>query len=153
VYLGSLQTAAESGEFDILQIFHTYTLLNQSAEIKLFPTCRQAGISILNSAPYAGYILATGAITGARYSYLPAQPDVIAATRRLEEVCALKGVDIAMAALAYSYSHCDIDVTVVASGKPQRVTQWVEALNAPLTDEDFDDLLAAAGGQFPLPHG
>jgi D-threo-aldose 1-dehydrogenase len=153
IVLSCLQTAAESGAFDILQIFHTYTLLNQSAEEKLFPTCRQAGISILNSAPFAGYILATGAVPDARYNYIPAQPDVIEATRRLEEVCARKGIDIATAAMAHSYRHRDIDVTVVASGKPQRVKQWVDAMSVPLTDADVTELLSAAGGQYTLPLG
>ncbi len=147
-----LQTAAESGAFDILQIFHTYTLLNQSAAVDLFPTCRKADISIFNSAPFAGYILATGAVPDARYNYRPAQPDVIAATRRLDEVCAQKGVSLATAAMAYSYQNADIDVTVVASGKPHRVAEWVNAMHAPLTDADFDELLAAAGGQFLLRH-
>ncbi|TFG67071.1 MAG: aldo/keto reductase, partial [Anaerolineales bacterium] len=90
VVLSCLQAAAESGAFDILQIFHTYTLLNQSAEETIFPTCRQANISILNSAPFAGFILATGAVPGAEYNYSPASPEVIAATQRLEEVCAQK---------------------------------------------------------------
>ena len=151
--LNSLQTAAESGAFDILQIFHTYTLLNQSAEETLFPTCRQANISILNSAPFAGFILATGAVPGAKYNYRPASPEVIAATQRLEEVCAQKGVSLATAAMVFSYRHTDIDVTVVASGKPHRVAEWINAMTIPLTDEDFDELLTSAGGQYILPRG
>ncbi len=153
VVLSCLQMAAESGAFDILQIFHTYTLLNQSAEETLFPVCREANISILNSAPFAGFILATGAVPGAQYNYSPASAEVIAATERLEAVCAQKGVSLATAAMAFSYRHADVDVTVVASGKPKRVPEWINAMAAPLTDQDFEELLTAAGGQYSLPRG
>jgi len=36
-------------------------------------------------------------------------------------------------------------VTVPASGKPKRIAQWIAAMNAPLTDDDFAEMLAAAG--------
>ena len=153
LYLDSLQMAAESGQFDVLQIFHNYTLLNQTASAKLFPICQDANISIFNSAPYAGYILATGATQDARYNYRPASPDVMDAVHRLEAACTQKGVDLPTAAVAFSASHPAVDVVVIASGKPKRVAQWINATNSPLTDVDFRDLLKAANGQYDLPHG
>ena len=150
--LDCLQAAIDSDNVDVIQIFHTYTLLNQSAAENLFPSAVEKGISILNSAPYAGYILATGAGPDARYNYAPAPAEVIEATRRLEEVLTGKGVDLPMAALAFSLHNPDIDVTVPASGKPQRIAQWLAALNTPLTDTDWDEILAAAGGQYPMRH-
>jgi D-threo-aldose 1-dehydrogenase len=152
MYLDSLQIAAESGQFDVLQIFHIYTLLNQTAADKLFPICMEASISIFNSAPYAGYILATGAVPGAKYNYTPASTDVMEAVRRLEAACAQKGVDLPSAAVAFSASHPVVDVVVIASGKPKRVAQWVTAINLPLTDADYKDLLKAVNGQYELPH-
>jgi len=143
--LDCLQAAVDSDAVDVLQIFHTYTLLNQTAADKLFSAARAKNISILNSAPYAGYILATGATPDARYNYSPAPPAVVEATRRLEAVCAAKSVDLPAAALAFSLRNPDIDVTVPASGKPKRIAQWIAAMNAPLTDDDFAEMLAAAG--------
>lgn len=145
-----LQAAAESDAFDVLQIFHTYTLLNQTACEKLIPTAVAKGIAILNSAPFSGYILATGAVPDARYNYFPAPPEVIDATKRLEAVCAQKGVALPTAAMAYSLHNPDIAVTVVASGKPQRVQEWITAFDAPLTAADFDEMVAAAGGPYPV---
>mgnify|MGYP001017244430 CR=1 FL=1 len=118
----------------------------------LWPQARAKGVSILNSAPYAGYILATGARPDARYNYVPAGEDVIEATRRLEAACAAKGIDLATAALAFSLRNPDIDVTIPASGKPKRVGEWVAALDVTLSDEDWGEILAAAGGQYPLRH-
>jgi D-threo-aldose 1-dehydrogenase len=148
--LDCLQAAVDSGEVDVIQIFHTYTLLNQSAADTLFPAALEKGVSILNSAPYAGYILATGAVPDARYNYAPASDAVMEATRRIEAVCAAKGVDLPTVALAFSLRNPDIDVTIPASGKPKRVQQWINALNLPLTDGEWDEILAAAGGQFPM---
>lgn len=148
--LEPLQAAVDSDLVDVLQIFHNYTLLNQSAAEHLIPSALAKGISILNSAPYAGYILATGAVEGAKYNYAPAPPEVLAATRRLQAVCEAKGVDLPTAATAFSLRSPDIDVTVPASGKPKRVAQWIAAMNAPLTDADFAELLEAAGGQYAL---
>ncbi|MDF1513308.1 MAG: aldo/keto reductase [Anaerolineae bacterium] len=151
--LRCLQEAAESGSFDVLQIFHTYTLLNQSAATKLLPYCQQNNISIFNSAPYAGYILATGAVPDARYNYSPASAEVIDAVRHLETVCSQKGVDLPAAAVAFAARHPAVDVVVIASGKPKRIAQWIDAIHSPLTDTDFDELLRAAGGQYDLPRG
>jgi len=148
--LDCLQAAVDSGDFDVIQIFHTYTLLNQSAAETLFPSALAGHISIFNSAPYAGYILATGAGPDARYNYAPASTEVIAATRRLEAACAEKGLDLPTAALAFSLRNPDIDVTIPASGKVKRIAQWVAALAVDLSDADWDEILAAAGGQFPL---
>jgi D-threo-aldose 1-dehydrogenase len=148
--LKCLRAAVDSGEVDAIQIFHTYTLLNQSAADTLFPAALEKNVSILNSAPYAGYILATGAVPDARYNYAPARPSVVEATRRLEAVCAVKDVDLPTVALAFSLRNPDIDVTIPASGKPKRVQQWIDALRLPLTGDDWDEILAAAGGQHPM---
>jgi D-threo-aldose 1-dehydrogenase len=149
--LDCLQAAVDSGDVDIVQIFHTYTLLNQSAAETLFPSALAHGVSILNSAPYAGYILATGSVPGARYNYAPARENVIEATQRLEAVLSEKGVNLPTAAMAFSLRNPDISVTVPASGKPKRVAQWVAALNTPLTDDDWEEILTAAGGEYPMP--
>jgi D-threo-aldose 1-dehydrogenase len=151
MYLDSLKIAAESGQFDVLQIFHNYTLLNQSASVELFPFCQVKEISIFNSAPYAGYILATGAIEGARYNYRMASPEVMDAVRRMETVCEELGVDLPTAAVVFAASHPAVDVVVIASGKPERIAQWIRAMDTHLTADDFARLLAAANRQFDLP--
>jgi D-threo-aldose 1-dehydrogenase len=150
--LEPLHAAVDSGDVDVIQIFHTYTLLNQSAVENLIPSAVEKGVSVLNSAPYAGYILATGPVPDARYNYAPASDDVIEAARRLEAVCAEKGLDLPTAALAFSFRHPDIDVTIPASGKTKRIAQWIAAMDVSLTDEDWDEILAAAGGEYELRH-
>lgn len=148
--LRCLQAAVDSDAFDVIQMFHVYTLLNQTACDKLMPAALSKGISILNSAPFSGFILATGAVPGAKYNYFPAPPEVMDAVERIEAVCAQKGVALPAAAVAYSLQNPDIDVTVIASGKPHRVQEWIDAFDAPLTTADFDEMIAAAGGSYPV---
>jgi D-threo-aldose 1-dehydrogenase len=146
--LECLLPAVAHGDIDHIQAFHTDTLLNQTARAELFPKARAAHLSVLNNAPYAGYILATGSVPNARYNYGPASPEVIAATRRLEAVCAQKGVALATAAHAYSFQDPLVDVTVIASGNPHHIIGWVKDLVTPLTAADFDEMIKAAGGPF-----
>ena len=147
-----LEAALDTGQIDVIQIFHVYTLLDRSAAHGLIPKARALGAPVFNAGPYAGYILATGAVEGAKYNYAPALPHVTEAVRRMEAMCARRGVTIAQAALAFSLRSPDIAVTVVGSGKPHRVAGWVSELASPLTDADFAELLAAAGDVGPLPH-
>jgi aryl-alcohol dehydrogenase-like predicted oxidoreductase len=42
-------------------------------------------------------------------------------------------------------------VTIVGADSPDQVRENVRALTCPLTVEDFEELIAAAGGPFPLP--
>lgn len=155
VSLESLQTAIDCGQFDHIQFFHSYTLLNQEAMANVIPAARAKNLSVLNNAPQAGFILATGVVPNACYNYWPATQDVIDATARIEEVCKRKGVAIAEAALAYSLKCREIDVTVVGAESPERIYQCVKAYNSPLTSADFEEMIAAAGGPYPIksPHG
>ena len=143
-----LLPAVAHGGFDHIQAFHTDTLLNQIARTELFPKARAAHLTVLNNAPYAGYILATGSVPGARYNYSPASQEIIDATKRLEAVCAQKGVSLATAAHSFSFQDPLVDVTVIASGNPHHIIGWVKDLQTPLTAADYDEMIKAAGGQF-----
>ncbi len=151
--LECLQAAVDSGAFDHIQPFHTYTLLNQDAAARLIPSARAGGVSVLNNAPYAGYILLTGPVAGARFNYGPASPEVIAATRRVEAVCARKGVPLATAALAFSVLDPDVAVTVVGASPPDKLRQRAAACAAPLGPDDFREMIAAAGGSYRFDWG
>lgn len=150
---GSLEChkwAIERGDFDHVQMYHTYTLLNTQARDEIIPDARAKGMAIFNNAPYSGWILQYGPVSGAMYNYRPAGEEVMEATRRLERVCTEKGVSLAEAAVAFSFKSPLIDVTMIGASTPERVRERVRVFASKLTDADFDDLLAAAGGSFPL---
>jgi len=141
----SLRRAVEHGAFDVIQSFHVNTLLNRSGRQGLYAFAEERGLGICDSGPYAGYILATGAVEGARYNYAPASPEVMAAVRRMEAVCTRKGVRLADAAFAFSLREPLVDVVVAASGNPEHIATWAAALDAALSDGDFREILEAAG--------
>ncbi len=136
--------ALEHGAFDVIQTFHVNTLLNRTGGA-LYAEAEARNLGICDSGPHGGYILATGPVDGAQYSYSPATPEAMAAARRLQEVCREKGVRLADAAIAFALRQPLVDVVVVASGSPRHITSWVDALESPLTDQDFRELVHAAG--------
>jgi D-threo-aldose 1-dehydrogenase len=149
VSLACHQWAIDCGDIDHLQMYHTYTLLNTEARQKVIPAAHAKNLTVLNNAPYAGWILQSGPIPNAMYNYYPATPQVIDAVRRLERVCAQKGVTLAEAAVAFSFKSSDVHVTVIGASTPERVRERVKVFASSLTPADFDEMLAAAGGPFP----
>ncbi|MCY3801883.1 MAG: aldo/keto reductase [Chloroflexi bacterium] len=133
--------AAESGEFDIIQSYHLYTLLNRVATERIFPAVRKHNLGVVNLSPFAGNVLATGAIEGAVYSYLPASEPVLHEVGRMERECAAKGVSLPIAALTFSLLCQDVDVTVIGPVSIKELREDVAALNPALTE---DELLAIA---------
>jgi D-threo-aldose 1-dehydrogenase len=141
----SIQWAVEQGAFDVVQGFHVNTLLNRGGRRGVYAQARARGMGICDSGPYAGYILATGPVQGARYNYAPASPDVLDAARRLESACAVKGVSLADAALGFALQCQSVDVVVVASGDPGHIRSWARALDLPLRHADYEELERTAG--------
>ena len=133
--------AAESGEFDIIQSYHLYTLLNRVATERTFPAVREHDLGVVNLSPFAGNILATGTIEGAVYSYMPASEAVLSEVRRLERECAEKGVSLPIAALTFSLLCQDVDVTVIGPVSIGELREDVAALNPALSE---GELLAMA---------
>ena len=86
------------GPFDCFMLAHRYTLLNQDAIDSFLPRALREGVSVLAAAPFNTGILATGGIDDARYDYIPAPPEIMDKTRRIEAICQAHGVPLAAAA-------------------------------------------------------
>lgn len=96
---------AEAGDFDAFLLANRYTLLEQGPLHTLLPLCERKGISIVIGGAFNSGILATGAVEGARYNYLPAPEHVLERVRRLEAVCARHDVPLPAAALQFPLAH------------------------------------------------
>src|SRR4030042_5542796 len=129
--LVALQAAIDTNEVDHIQAYHSYTLLNQDLMQSVGPGGRGKNLSILNNAPFAGFLLSTGPRPDARYNYPLAERPVTEAARRVEDVCTRKGVSLETAALAFSLKNPDIDVTVVGASTPGKLRGGGEDLNTP----------------------
>ena len=91
---------ARAGDFDLFLLAGRYTLLEQEALTSFLPLCVERGIGVLLGGPFNSGILATGAVEGAIYNYVPAPPEILERVARIERVCSAHGVPIAAAAPA-----------------------------------------------------
>ena len=130
--------AAETGEFDIIQSYHHYTLLNHEATRRIFPACISHNLAMINLSPFAGNILATGAVAGARYSYRDPSPEVTAEVKRMAAICDQLGVSLPIAALTYSYACPEIDVSVIGPVTIAELHEDVAALELRLSNDELE---------------
>ncbi len=139
-----LKAAITSGEFDIIQFPRHYTLLNQPARRELLSQAKEKNLGTINVSPFAGSILATGAVDGALYGYRPAIPEVVEAVRRIEQRCAALNIKLPIAALAFSLTEPLIDVTVIGTVSPTELHDDITAFATPLTRDQLESIAAAA---------
>ena len=102
-------------DLDCVMLAGRYTLLEQGALDDLLPVCEQKGVSILTAGPFNSGILATGAVPGAVYNYLPAPAPIMDRVRQIEDVCQRHDVELATAALQFPLAHSSV-VSMVAGG-------------------------------------
>lgn len=143
--LPPLQRAVETGEFDFLQIARLYTLLNTAAQTSgLLEAARAKGMAVCNASPFGGNILATGtANPKALYTYRPALPEVREAVQRMEARCAELGITIAEAAMAFSLTQPDIDVTIVGVTSTRELDWDLAALKLSTTRDEIESVARA----------
>lgn len=98
-------TALAHADPDCFMLAGRYSLLDQSALIELLPLCLAREVGVVIGGPYNSGILATGAVPGAHYDYLPAGPDILDRTRALEVMCRDHGVPLAAAAVQFAGAH------------------------------------------------
>jgi D-threo-aldose 1-dehydrogenase len=121
------------GVFSVAITHNLLTLLDRSAEPWIERWARS--VAVLNAAPYAGGILARGAVHG-RYMYRPGIPTGI--LRRLDEIeriAAQFDVPVAAAALQYSMSHAAITSTIVGMSSPTRIAETIDLARTPIPAE------------------
>jgi D-threo-aldose 1-dehydrogenase len=91
----------ERSHLDCILIAGRYTLLDRRAEERLIPLCAERGTSLVVGGVFNSGILATGAVTGARFDYVEANADILERVGGIEAIAAEAGTDIATAALQF----------------------------------------------------
>lgn len=98
----------QSGDFDCLLLAGRYTLLDHTALQEALPLCQAKGVSIIIGGPYNSGILATGAVPGAMYDYVPATPAILEKVRQIETICRTYSVPLQAAALQFPLAHAAV---------------------------------------------
>jgi len=120
-HTGMIPQFLERFAMDYFLVAMPYTLLDQQALDGELAQCAARGVSVVIGAPFASGILATGAVPGARYRYVAAEPDIIEKVRRIEVVCARHKVPLAAAALQFPLFHPVVAATIPGADAPAQI--------------------------------
>ncbi len=134
---------AKAGSFDVMLLAGRYSLLEQPALTEFLPLALERGIGVLLGGVFNSGILATGAVSGAKYNYRDAPPDILAKVARIEQVCAAHGVALPTAALHFALGHPAVASVVLGAQSPQEVERNVTALSSEVPAALWADLKAA----------
>ena len=134
-----LQRFVHTGAFDAVLTHNRFTLVDQSAAV-LIDEAHEAGLGVLNAAPYGGGILAKGPKFTDRYAYRPAPKDVLDRITAMQSLCEQAGVTLGAAALQYSLRNQHVTSTVVGTATPEHVDALIDIASKPLPDELWEQL-------------
>jgi D-threo-aldose 1-dehydrogenase len=125
--------------FDVVLTHNRWTLVDRSAG-PLIDDAATRGVGVVNAAVFGGGILASGAASTARYAYREAAPELIAAVRAIEELCARCDVPLAAAAVQFSIRDPRIATTVLGVSRPERVAESVELAAVPVPEQLWSNI-------------
>jgi len=127
-------------DMDLILLAGRYTLLDQSAELRLFPKLKEHNIRLVIGGVFNSGILATGSVHGAHYNYAPASEDILARVHRIEGICETHGVDLPAAALQYPDQSPLVASTLIGTTKASSLKRNLEQFKSPLSSEFWADL-------------
>lgn len=129
----------EELDIKVLMLAGHYTLLNQDAR-GLIDTCAARGTSVLTAAPLNSGILANPYSDWPRMNYAPAQPQMIAQARRLDQVCRAHGVELRAAALQFPLRNPSISTAVTGPASVAELRDTLDMINRPIPQELWNAL-------------
>ncbi|MDM9626250.1 aldo/keto reductase [Rhizobium sp. S152] len=136
-----------NADIDCILMAGRYTLLDRSAVGELLPLCRQKGTSLVVGGVFNSGILATGAVPGSNFDYMPATPDVLAKVAAMEEIAGKHGVPLAAPALQFPLRDPLVSSVLIGTAKASSVIRNMELFSPTLPDSifpEFDPLTLVA---------
>ena len=130
-----------------------YTLLEQRALDDFFPLAQEKKIGLMLGGVFNSGILATGAVSGAKFNYRDAPEPILERVRAIDAVCARHRVPLAAAALRFPLGHPAVASVVLGAATPDEVARNIASLDAPVPAELWRDLVTNGllRGDAPLP--
>jgi D-threo-aldose 1-dehydrogenase len=139
---GMIPRFLERFPLDLFIVAMPYTLLSQDALEHEFALCVDRGASVVIGAPFASGILAIGPREGATYGYRPAEDEVMARARRIDEVCQRFGVPLGAAALQFPFGHPAVVSIIPGPNAPDQVRTNLAWMRHPIPSELWATLKA-----------
>lgn len=127
--------ALEQRDFDCFLLAGRYTLLEQDALDKFLPLCEKRGAAVVVGGGFNSGILATGAISGAKYNYSPAPEHILTKVRQIETVCREFDVPLPAAALQFVVAHPAIPTFMAGTRTVEQLDQNLDWFSRSIPDE------------------
>lgn len=125
----------QAGDFDCCLLAGRYTLIDHAALHEALPLCRERQVSIIIGGTYNSGILATGAIAGAMFNYVPADSTILERVRRIEEICRNYSVPLKAAALQFPLGHPAVASIIPGARSKEEVEENFQLLSYTIPDE------------------
>ncbi len=129
-----------AGQFECCLLAGRYSLIDQGAFAEALPLCVKTGVGVIFGAPYNSGILATGAVPGALFNYVPASDQVLNQVRRVEGVCRKFGVPLRAAALQFPLAHPAIAAIIPGARTEEELNDNFSLLQFPIPNEFWSEL-------------
>ena len=130
----------QAGDFDCILLAGRYTLLDHSALAVALPLCLARKVSVIIGGPYNSGILATGAVAGATYNYVPARQEVLSKVRQIEDTCREYSVPLQAAALQFPLGHGAVASIIPGARSEAEVEENFRFMEHPIPAEFWTDL-------------
>jgi D-threo-aldose 1-dehydrogenase len=134
-------------DIDCILMAGRYTLLDRTAVAQLLPLCRQRGTSLVVGGVFNSGILATGAVPGSNFDYMPATDDVLARVGCMETIAEKYGVPLAAPALQFPLREPMVASVLIGTAKASSLKRNME-LFTPLVPQaiypEFDNCTLVA---------
>jgi D-threo-aldose 1-dehydrogenase len=137
----TLADFARTGLLDVLMVAGRHTLLDQSAEVQVFPACRRHGTRVVAAAVFNSGLL-SDAEPGPRslFDYEPAPADMVERVMRIGAVCRELGVPVTTAALQYPLRDPVVSHVVTGAAEPAHVRANAGSLSREVPGELWERL-------------
>ncbi|MBD9374469.1 aldo/keto reductase [Rhizobium sp. ARZ01] len=127
----------KGASIDCVLLAGRYTLLDRSAVEELLPLCLKRNTSVVVGGVFNSGILATGAVEGAHFDYMPATQDVLSRVRALEELANANGVPLAAAAMQFPLRHPAVASVLLGTAKPSSLHRNAELTRSRVPEEFY----------------
>ncbi len=133
-----------TGVFEVLLSHNRWTLADRSADA-VIQQAHEAGLGVINGAPFGGGSLVRGFDAVPKYCYGPTNAETEHAIRSVEAICAEAGIPLGAAALQFSTRDARIHSTIAGVSRPERIAELATWASWDIPGDVWEALLAASG--------
>jgi D-threo-aldose 1-dehydrogenase len=127
--------------FDAIITHNRYTLINRNAE-SVLAYAHDHGMTVINAAPFASGILATGSGNPGKSCYSDVTEETLDTVRQLEAICHDFDVDLKSAAIQFSTRDHRVTSTLLGVTRPERIAETIALASRKIPDEFWNAISA-----------